>query len=244
MKVISSILRTVWALWCLIFFSISCVIIFPSYYILFLLNPNAVYSAQKLTFIWGKMLLIAFLIRVRIHGKKYIDKNKTYVFVSNHCSQLDIPACMMATPVIFRYLAKAELKKFPVVGYVISKLYLFVERKSGEGRAKSLEAMKKSLNDGISVFVYPEGTRNRGPQPLKEFYDGAFRLAIETQRPLAVLTILNSDRLFSPNEKFKISPGIIDCYWGKPIETSGMTFDNVADLKKTASDMMLSRLTK
>lgn len=236
------ILKQLWAFWALLAFIITCIIIFPCYYLLFFFNPKSIHFAQQITRFWAWMVTIAFGVRVRVHEKEFIDKNKTYVFVSNHSSQLDIPACMLATPVTFRYLAKAELKKFPVVGYVVGKLYIFVERQRGKGRVESLEAMEKSLKEGISVFIYPEGTRNRGPQLVKEFYDGAFRLAIETKTPLAVLSIVNSDKLLSPNEKFQLSPGIIDCYWEQPIDTAAMTMDDLQKLKEMAKEIMMKHL--
>lgn len=228
----------------MIAFSITCIIIFPCYYLLFAINPKSVHFARRITQLWAWMVTIAFGVRVRVHGKNLIDKKNPYVFISNHSSQLDIPACMLATPVVFRYLAKAELKKFPVVGYLISKIYIFVERKSNEGRARSLDAMKKSLNDGISVFIYPEGTRNRGPELVKELYDGAFRLAIETKTPLAVLSIVNSNKLLSPNEKFQLSPGTVDCYWEKPIETSIMIMSDVQKLKEKAKQILVKNLER
>lgn len=92
-----------------------------------------------------------------------------YIFVSNHTSLLDVPFCAIVTPVTFRYLSKEELTKVPLFGYIIRKLYLSVNRKDEVSRARSLEKMKQSLQDGISIYLFPEGTRNKTNEPLKNF---------------------------------------------------------------------------
>lgn len=136
------------------------------------------------------------------------------MFISNHTSLLDVPACALVTPGTFRYLAKEELTKVPLFGYIIRKLYLSVNRKDEESRARSMNNMLASLKDGISIFIFPEGTRNKTDQPLAKFYDGAFRLSLETNTPLVPMTILNSKKLLW---KFQLRPGYLDCYWGEPI---------------------------
>ena len=71
-----------------------------------------------------------------------------------------------------------------------------MDRKSPESRAESVERMRQALQSGFSILLYPEGTRNRGDQPLTDFYDGAFRLAAETGFPMAVMT-LNDPRKYN-----------------------------------------------
>jgi 1-acyl-sn-glycerol-3-phosphate acyltransferase len=103
--------------------------------------------------------------------------------------------------------------------------------------------MKRSLDEGISVFLCPEGTRNRTSNPLIEFKDGAFRLAIEAQVPVAVFTIFDSKKRNSPQSQMEIIPGVIHGKWDEPIETKGMTLDDVSLLKEKVYDMILKNLT-
>jgi 1-acyl-sn-glycerol-3-phosphate acyltransferase len=105
-----------------------------------------------------------------------------------------------------------------------------------------MEAMMKSLNDGISVFICPEGTRNKTDEPLLDFRDGAFRLAIESQLPLAILTVNNSGKLLSPKKPIELKPGVIECIWSEPIETKGMTMDDLQILKEKARERMSANL--
>lgn len=190
----------------------------------------------------ARLLFFLFLIRLRIKNKELIDPNQTYVFAANHQSQLDIPAFALSCQNTFRFLAKAELLKIPILGYVIKKLYISVKRSDKTDRARSMESMMASLRDGISVFICVEGTRNKSDKPLLDFKDGAFRLAIESQLPLAVLTVIDSGKLLHPLRPFELSPGTLHAAWSKPIETKGMTMDDLPLLKEQAKNVMLSVL--
>jgi len=102
--------------------------------------------------------------------------------------------------------------------------------------------MKYSLlKEKISVILFPEGTRNRTQKPLLDFKDGAFRLAIETQLPIAVLTILNT-KDFLPAGKFGLKPGTINARWNEPLQTKGLNLKDVPMLKEKARDMLLKNL--
>lgn len=225
-------------------FAVSLILVVPFYFIIFSVFPEkkAPHIAHKISRAWAKMFYILFLIRVKTKNKELIDKNKTYIFVANHLSQLDIPAYAIACKNTIRFLAKIELTKIPLMGYVIHKLYLSVDRSSSEARRQSMLNMRRSIEEGISVFICPEGTRNRTAQPLLDFKDGAFRLAIEAQVPLAVLTILDSQRLLSPLRPVELAPGTIHAIWDKPIETKGMTEADVPALKEKARNLMLKHL--
>src|SRR6185436_10559049 len=115
---------------------------------------------------WAGSLFVFYGIRLIIKNKELLDQKQTYVFIGNHRSLLDIPAYAVATNHCIRFLAKKELTKLPLMGYVIGKLYISVDRKDKAARAKSMENMMNSLRDGISVFICPEGTRNKGSEPL------------------------------------------------------------------------------
>jgi 1-acyl-sn-glycerol-3-phosphate acyltransferase len=241
---IADIFKTLFAFYAVLFVVVTAFIVIPCYIVIFTTfsAEKAPHSAHKMSRFWARLLFMGFFIRVKVKGKELIDKNQVYVFVCNHRSQLDIPLFACACENTFRFLAKIEVTKVPFFGYVVKKLYLTVDRKSKEDRVASIQRMKDSMQkEKIAVLLYPEGTRNRTDAPLLDFKDGAFRMAIETQLPIAVLTILNSAD-FSPVNKFQLRPGTIKAQWSEPIITKGMTLDDVPKLREEVRQRLLKGL--
>lgn len=228
-------LRVLFGIYALLIFPVTLIVMTVLYVIIFTCVPKkkAPHVAHRLSRVWARLLTIIFFGPVRIRNRHFIDKNKTYVFVANHQSQLDIPAYALSCKNTIRFLAKAELTKIPLMGYIIRNLYLTVNRTDRNDRNKSIEVLRKSLEDGISVFLCPEGTRNKHEDPpLLDFRDGAFRLAVVTQTPIAALTLFNTGRKLSPLQPIALAPGTIYGAWSEPIETKGMTMDDVPALKE------------
>ncbi len=241
-----NLLRTLFGIYCLLFFAASFLIVIPLYFLVFNIFPksSAPVVAHRVSRAWARLIFIGFFVRVKVRNKNLIDPKKQYIFVGNHLSMLDIPTYALACSNTFRFLSKAELAKVPLLGYVIKNLYITVNRADKADRHKSLDRMLETIREGYSVFLCPEGTRNKTGEPLLEFKDGAFRLAIAAQLPLAVLTIRNTHHLNSPKKMIAMRPGIIDCKWGEPIETKGMTEADVPRLKEMARQQMLAYLNQ
>ena len=238
-------LRFLFGLYAAVIFALSLLVVAPAYILVFSLasKEKSPHLAHRyVSYTWARILFIFFLVRLRVKNKELIDPKRNYVFVANHRSMLDIPAYALASTNTFRFLSKAELTKIPVLGYIIKNLYITVKRKDKADRVRSMEAMKKSLRDGVSIFIAPEGTRNKTDEPLMDFRDGAFRTAIEAQVPLAVLTLRNADRLLSPKRPIELRPGIIYATWSRPIETKGMTLADVELLKIKTRELMMENL--
>ncbi|MEQ9415103.1 MAG: lysophospholipid acyltransferase family protein, partial [Cyclobacteriaceae bacterium] len=157
--------------------------------------------------------------------------------VSNHTSYLDIPGLTLTIPTQFRPLAKKELKKIPVFGWIAQSACIIVDRSSNESRRKSMEHLKDILAMGISVLIFPEGTQNRSKERLQPFYDGAFRIAIETKQPIIPVVVLNAGKLMPPN-KAHIEPGTIKVIVGKEIATDQLTLKETSLLKEKVFETM------
>lgn len=162
-------------------------------------------------------------IRIRIHNRQILKKHKQYILVSNHRTAIDFMANTLAFPDVYKYLAKKELTKVPFLGFVVKKLCVLVDRTSTASRTKSLEWMKRSFAEGYSLFFYPEGTRNRGQEPLGTFYSGAFRLAQELQVPIAVMTLQNVHRRNGTGSSLQLWPGTLHIRWSGIVEPSAET---------------------
>lgn len=245
MNFFSGIAKTLFGIYAILIVIISHLIVMPCYLLIFSTFPadKAPHAAHKISRFWAEFLFVCFFIRVNVKGTENIDKNQTYIFVCNHRSQLDIPLFARACRNTFRFLSKIEVARIPVLGYVVKKLYITVDRKSKEDRIKSIEKMSDSLiREHISVVLFPEGTRNRTEAPLLDFKDGAFRLAIDTQLPIAVLTILNSGEFAPANKFLQLRPGTLKARWSKPIETKGMSLDDLPKLKEEVRKCLLEGL--
>ena len=238
------IFRFIYSIYCFIPFILSFFIFIPVYFIIFNFWPKrkAPHVAHRLSRVWASVLLFFFFMRADIRNKHLIKPENTYVFVANHLSMLDILLYAISCSNTFRFLAKKELTKIPLMGYVINNLYISVNRTDKSDRHKSLDVMKATLDEGISVFLAPEGTRNKTDQLLLEFKEGAFRLAIKAQKPLAVLTVINTKQHLKTGKLLQMSPGILKAEWSEPIETAGMTENDMEHLMQLARRKMLAIL--
>ncbi len=161
-------------------------------------------------------------VKVKIFGLENIDEKATYVFVSNHASQFDITVLQWGVPNRLAMIFKKELSKIPVFGWQL-KLgpNIMVDRKSPESGVKSIEEAKDLMRTkGISVLVFPEGTRSKTGE-LLPFKRGAFHLAAKVGYPIVPVTIIDSDKIM-PKGTFKLRRGIIKLIFDKPINTENV----------------------
>lgn len=219
---------------------LSLIIVTPVYALLFLiLGKKGTHPAHTLSQLWASYVLFVCGERLKVHNRAVLDPKETYVFVSNHRSYLDIPTCARCTDHIFKFLAKEELTKTPLLGYIIKNLYITVRRQSVRDRVESMHKMKASLDEGISVWIYPEGTRNKSSEPLADFSDGAFHLAIASGRPIAMLTIIDTGKILPAGEGLMM-PGKVNAYWDIPISTTGLDKKDAPALREKVRHIMLA----
>ena len=120
-----------------------------------------------------------------------------------------------------------------------------VDRSSPEARKKSVMQLKSVLRKGISVFIFPEDTFNMTTDPLKDFYDGAFRTAVETQTPIKPILFIDNDERMNHKSIFSLMPGICRCVYLDEIKVDGYsTKEDIQLLKQKVYDIMETGLTK
>ena len=236
-----TIAQRIWFIWCILAFLFTGVIAGCFYILIFnLFNEK---KANDLTFLvtkyWGKSLLAFMMVKVEKIGIDNLNfDNHAYILVSNHLSMCDIPICMASSPIAFSFLAKKEVDRIPIVGYLCRNMHVYVDRKNKEARKQTVEAMQSHIREDRSILIYPEGTRNTTNALLKRFYDGAFKLAIETGRPILPLTIVGSQKITNPKEPYKASPGHVKCIWSSALTTKNLTIDDVDYLKNKVRNIM------
>ncbi|MEX2590123.1 MAG: lysophospholipid acyltransferase family protein [Chitinophagales bacterium] len=178
--------------------------------------------------IWAKIWTRLVFIRCKIYGKENIEKGQPYIIVCNHQSVADIFIVPYALEMDYRPLGKVELKKIPILGWLFARALIFVDRSDERSRRKSNGLLKAVLKQGISVLIFPEGTRNRTGRPLKDFYSGAFRIAAETGVPILPMVITGILKL-TPQHTLLGQPGSIDCRFFPPISTKDKNFQELQD---------------
>jgi 1-acyl-sn-glycerol-3-phosphate acyltransferase len=136
------------------------------------------------------------------------------------------------------------MAKIPIFGFIYKNAIVTVDRSSAENRANSVRILKSILAKGISILVFPEGTFNMTHQPLKEFYDGAFRIAIETQTPIKPVLLLNAYDRMHYESIFSMNPGKSRSVFLPEVSVEGLTTNDVGGLKEKVFEMMKEELVR
>jgi 1-acyl-sn-glycerol-3-phosphate acyltransferase len=221
----------------MIVFTVFMILYLPGILIPFLIGEKYGVISYKFLKLWSWTFSKLNFIPYEIHGRKNIVKGRSYIYTSNHTSYLDIPGVCLTVPTQIRPLAKKELQKIPVFGWIVKPACIVVDRSSNESRKKSMAHLKEVLRRKISILIFPEGTQNRTRENLQPFYDGAFRIAIETQQPVLPMVILNAGKLMTPGT-LRVKPGKIRIFVSEEIPTTGLTLQDVQGLKQKTFDRM------
>ena len=245
MKWILRFLQFVYCIYALLLFILIMFVVLPFVLLSLLFGKisggNIIYQLCRY---WGHTWY--FLVGIK-HKEIYEtphDRNKQYIFVANHISYMDIPPIVLIAHQPMRILGKYEMVKVPVFGWIYRAAVILVDRRDSDTRSRSVRALKSALKHQISIFIFPEGTFNETKQPLKEFYDGAFRIAIETQTPIKpVLLVDTLDRLHYRGI-FELTPGLNRVVYLEEIPVKGLTLKDIKSLKQTAYTAMENGLKR
>ena len=130
------------------------------------------------------------------------------------------------------------MAKVPVFGWIYKRIVVMIDRSSKESREQSVLSLKEEINKGQSILLFPEGTMNKTEAVLSEFYDGAFRIAIETQTPIQPFVILNNRKLLSRVDPLTAHPGILTTIFLPAVNVNEFRIDDVEILKRKVHVMM------
>lgn len=239
---LTELIWRLYALWAFLMFFSFMLLCLP-----FIIIPIAIEERRGGLFafyfmrLWGYAFCALSGIFFKIRGKSHLKKEETYIFVANHNSFLDSPAITVAIPKQFRPLGKVEILKMPIFGFIFRYIGITVDRSSLRSRVQSLQQIKKKLQKGIHVLIFPEGTMNDSEHQLLRFQDGAFLLAIETQRPIAPMVIKNTRQML-PKNSWRLKPDWIEVEFLEPIPTAGLSNSDLPALKEKVFKQMLAKL--
>lgn len=222
LKLFFKVVHALYIFWVLLVFTVSMVILLPGMTLPFLFGNRFSWLGFKVLWSWSWIVSLLTFIRYEFHGKENFRTGQSYIYVSNHTSFLDIPGMCLLIPGEFRPLAKKELLKIPIFGLIARGATVIVDRSSPESRKKSLDRLKNTLAEGISILLFAEGTQNRTKEVLQPFKDGAFRLAIDTQKPVLPIVVIGANPLMPPGT-INFRPGLIKMFVAPEIPIAGVT---------------------
>ncbi|GAB3259569.1 lysophospholipid acyltransferase family protein [Chitinimonas naiadis] len=215
------IIQAIYSAYVGLLFLIGVAGVIPFYFVAFLLPDRPrltlMFAANRVS-----MRLWSLLSGIRVSVEGQARWQPAPVIVGNHCNMLDMPVCAIACAQPAKVLAKQEFARIPLLGFLFRSFAVLVTRDSPESRQRSVAELGKALHAGWPVFIFPEGTRNRGTTPLQSFRDGPFRFAIAAQAPLQPFVQLNMRGAQRVNSLL-FRPARVVFRWLPPIETAGLT---------------------
>lgn len=202
---------------------------------------NLVYRCCR---IWAQLWYYTIGVKHQEVYEHPHNTNQQYIFVANHISYMDIPPIVLAIHQPIRALGKYEMVKVPVFGWIYRAAVILVDRKNAETRAKSVRALKAAIKNRISIIIFPEGTFNETKQPLKSFFDGAFRIAIETQTPIKPLLLVDTLHRMHYRSLFELTPGLNRVVYLEEVPVNGLTMKDLPALRQKVYDLMEAGLKR
>ena len=226
--------RFIFSLYGFLVFVVFMLLLFPFFIIAFLRGPvkggNMVYFLARL---WADLFFFFTGIRYTNIQEGEYDPGREYIFVSNHISYMDIPMMMKVfRKQHFRILGKSNMNKIPIFGAIYKSGTVSVDRENPQARSHSVQKLIEFINKKISVFICPEGTFNMTHQPLKEFYNGAFKIAIETQKPIKPVLFLDTYDRLNYKSIFSLNPGKCRAVYLPETITEGLGMEDIESLKE------------
>jgi len=236
MKLIKNIIHRILGVWALVVFATTMLVFFPFYMVCFFIpDPQKSRYHRIVSQLWMGSFLFLSGCSFEVKGKEVFEGLDNAVIVCNHNSLIDIPVSTPFLPRANKTIAKKSFVYVPLFGWLYQFATVIVDRKNNESRRKSYEEMRRVLNNGLDMLIYPEGTRNRTEKPLKSFYDGAFKLAVDAQKPIVPVVILNTKKILPAKPILYLTPGKISMHILPAISTEGHTQQS---LKKLVYDIM------
>lgn len=236
MKQLKNIFGHIWAVWgsCVFICTMLVALLFMSA-CFFLKDPKRAAWQQKVSRVWMTVFLALTGCRLKIHNKHFYLKKQNYIIVCNHNSFMDVIATNPFLPNASKTIAKKSLAKTPLFGLIYRWGSVLVDRNNEASRKQSYFDMKAVLAMGMDMVLFPEGTRNKGQDPLKRFQKGAFRLSVDTGVPILPVVLFGTRSIMPADKGFYLFPGTVEMHYLPPVFPEALTVD---ELNKKVFEIM------
>jgi 1-acyl-sn-glycerol-3-phosphate acyltransferase len=176
--------------------------------------------SHRVAVLWAGLILFISRVKIEVKNLRPLEPGCSYIFAANHQSAFDILVLLARLPVPFRWLSKESYFKIPLFGWAMKRAgYIPINRSNPKQAYQSLLVAAQKVQQGTSVVIFPEGTRQSGDH-LGAFKKGGGILSIKSQQPIVPVSILGSGRV-KAKKGFRITPGTIKVVLGEPIPTKG-----------------------
>jgi len=191
---------------------------------------------------WAWLLLRMGGISLNVEGQENIDTDQQYIFMVNHQSNVDIPVIVQSLARFqLRWIAKKELLWVPFFGWAMwATKHITIDRSDPQSAVRSLERAKEKIAAGISVVLFPEGTRSTNGKLLR-FKKGGFMLAVQANTKIVPVTI-NGSRNLLPSGAWRLCSGSIEVFVDKPIAVDGYRAGNLRLLSDRVRETIAAHL--
>jgi len=207
-------------IWFYILVALPIIFLFPI--LLFSISREKWYPLFfRLARFWAKFILIGMGFIWKVESEQKPEKGKSYMFIANHTSMVDIMLMLVAVKNPFVFVGKKELGKIPLFGFFYKRTCILVDRSDARSRRAVFLRAQRRLKQGLSICIFPEGLVPEEHIELTEFKDGAFRLAINHNIPIVPLTFPDNKKRFSYTF-FSGGPGRMRVCMHKFIETADL----------------------
>jgi 1-acyl-sn-glycerol-3-phosphate acyltransferase len=231
--------RYFYAVYAVITFVLLFLLFFPLFIVLSFFKAWGRKTIWRIIQLWSYIWFYLIAMPVRREYIQRPDRKKQYIVIANHWSYLDTAMIFRAIPFYARPLAKYELSKIPLFGFLYKTMAIIVDRENPESRLKSLHLLKHTIEaEKTSIFIFPEGTFNETNEPLKSFYDGAFRIAIETQTPILPVLFPDTRKRWHYRSFWAWSAGISRAVFLPEIDVRNYSTNDVAALRDKTHQAM------
>lgn len=183
--------------------------------------------------IWSWLTCYLALCPVKVRGYEYIDKKQSYVFVANHQGAFDIFLIYGFLHTQVKWIMKKGIAKIPFVGAACRAAgFIFVDNSTSKAAARTIDEAEKKLKNGISVIVFPEGSRTYDGKMIR-FKKGAFQIAADLHLPVVPIT-LNGPYDVLPMGSLNVRPHRMEMIIHPPVSTAEV--DNSHKSLQTLAD--------
>lgn len=240
MKPLRVVFIILYRIWFYILVTVPIVLLFP---ILFIsISRDSWYPYFfRIARLWATFILAGMGFYKVVEREVVYEEKRSYMFVANHTSMIDIMLMLSITKNPFVFVGKKELAKIPLFGFFYKRTCILVDRDNLKSRRDVFIQAQEKLNQGLSICIFPEGGVPAESILLDDFKDGAFRLAIEQQISIAPMTFHdNKDRF--PYSFFKGGPGRMRVTIHPVLSTENLHMDEKRSLKIKTREVILQAL--